>query len=146
MVLWWMETELLQKHSPKNARNSIEVPNISYTELTPPLLNPPSRVIGKLAVAKELAPQRWVAGGWVGSHCTWYHGELLKVDQLQSIWPWLSPCEQGSTLHEECGPLARASALQPGVQVLLLVQRYTMLKWLNRPACFVFQFEVIGSY
>lgn len=105
-----------------------------------PLLNPPSWGTGKLAVEEELALQRWVADGWVGSHCTWYRGELLKSGQLHSIWPRVSPCEQRPTLHEECGPLDRASALQPGVQVLLLVQRYTMLKWLNHQACFVFQF------
>lgn len=80
----------------------------------PPAQRPLSWVIRKLAVAEELALQRWAADGCVGSRCTWYHGDLLTLDQLQSIWPWLSPCEQGCALQEECGPLDRASALRPG--------------------------------
>lgn len=138
---WNFYRSILQRTQETVLRSPIS-PTLSWH---PPCSNPPSLVIGKLAVVEELSLQRWVADGLVGSHCICYHEELLKLDQWQSIWPWLSPCEQRFTLHKECGPPFGASPLQPGVQVVLLVQRYTMLKWLNHQAYFVFQLQVIGS-
>lgn len=105
---------------------------------------PPSRVTGKLAAAEGLALSRWVTDGWVGSRRTRYHQQLLTWDQLQPIGPWLSPCQQGPTLHQKYRPLARAPALQPGAQALPLVQRLHSTKPPSAPGLLLaFRFKLL---